>query len=197
MAGQTYFTQGAKSSTACIGTCQRIPSGTEADASIESPDLWLQSSPSYRQRLRAWQNRGDHLCVKTQKRPPEFDRELEESPGKAGGLLIRLLLAQGPPVISQVIFEQDLCNSKLDEFSHGLGREETKKPPIEAASSLLRRSSLSSTLNRHSTPHAVMTDHPQKRTSVSADVQVVRAESFPEPVAQRLVLVFAKEFSGL
>ena len=28
----------------------------------QSPDLWLQSSPSYRHRLSAWQNRGDHLC---------------------------------------------------------------------------------------------------------------------------------------
>jgi len=36
-------------------------------ASIKSPDLWLQSSPAYYHRLRAWQNRGDHLCVKTSK----------------------------------------------------------------------------------------------------------------------------------
>ena len=47
------------------GTCQRIPSGTEACGLDESPDLWLQSSPAYYHRLRAWQNRGDHLCVKT------------------------------------------------------------------------------------------------------------------------------------
>ena len=43
-------------------------------------------------------------CVKTQKRPPEFDREFEGLPGKAGSLLMRLLLAQGPPVISQAMF---------------------------------------------------------------------------------------------
>jgi len=60
--------------------------------------------------------------VKTQKRPPEFDREFEGFPGKAGSLLMRLLLAQGPPVISQAMFEQDLCHWKLEEFSHGLGR---------------------------------------------------------------------------
>ncbi len=45
VAGQTYFTQRAKSSSGCKGTCQLIPSGTEAVASIESPDLWLQSLP--------------------------------------------------------------------------------------------------------------------------------------------------------
>ena len=77
MAGQTYFTQGAKSSRGCLGTCQRIPSGTEADASIESPDLWLQSLPSYRQRLRAWQNGGDHLCVKTQNWASEIVSQIE------------------------------------------------------------------------------------------------------------------------
>jgi len=33
-------------------------------------------------------------CVKTEKRPPEFDREFEGFPGKAGSLLMRLLLAQ-------------------------------------------------------------------------------------------------------
>jgi len=43
-------------------------------------------------------------CVKTQKRPPEFDCEFEGLPGKAGSLLMRLLLAQGPPVISQAMF---------------------------------------------------------------------------------------------
>ncbi len=65
MAGQTYFTQRAKSPSGCKGTCQRIPSGTEAVASIESPDLWLQSLPSYHHQLKAWQNGGDHLCVKS------------------------------------------------------------------------------------------------------------------------------------
>jgi hypothetical protein len=61
-------------------------------------------------------------CVKTQKRPHEFDRELEEFPGKASGLLMHLLLAQGPPVISQAMFEYDLCRWTLEEFSHALNR---------------------------------------------------------------------------
>ena len=63
MAGQTYFTQGAKSSSGCKGSCQRIPSGAEAIASIESPDLWLQSLPSRHHRLKAWQNGCDHLWL--------------------------------------------------------------------------------------------------------------------------------------
>ena len=39
--------------------------GQRLVASIKSPDLWLQSSPAYYHRLKAWQNGGDHLCVKT------------------------------------------------------------------------------------------------------------------------------------
>ena len=39
--------------------------GQRLVASIKSPDLWPQSSPAYHYRLKAWQNGGDHLCVKT------------------------------------------------------------------------------------------------------------------------------------
>ena len=44
-------------------------------------------------------------CVKTQKRAPEFDRELEEFPGKAGSLLMHFLLVQVSPAISRAMFE--------------------------------------------------------------------------------------------
>jgi hypothetical protein len=62
-------------------------------------------------------------CVKNQKRSPELSREHEQLTGNVRGLLTRLLVAHGPPAISQATFEQDLCPLKLEEFSHGLGRE--------------------------------------------------------------------------
>lgn len=40
--------------------------------------------------------------MKTRKRPPDIDSEIEDFPGKAGDLLMRFLLAQGAPAISRV-----------------------------------------------------------------------------------------------
>ena len=39
--------------------------GQEASASINSPDLWLQSPPANHHGLKAWQTRGDHLCSRS------------------------------------------------------------------------------------------------------------------------------------
>jgi hypothetical protein len=44
-------------------------------------------------------------CVKTQKRPPDIDSELEKFPGKAGGLLMCFPLVQARPAISRAMFE--------------------------------------------------------------------------------------------